>query len=96
MGEVYQGVIIYFAHFVLMKRWMFSECMLLMSLIVCLCVLVDEMGYFGFWSFYIDFDIMRVYVGADGHMSSRLGGFFFFFGRSVVGSLVVFSFAILR
>jgi hypothetical protein len=41
----------------------------------CLCALMDEMGCFEFWSFYVDIDVMRVYVaGADGHMSSCLGG----------------------
>jgi hypothetical protein len=34
-----------------------------------LCVLMDEMGCFEFWHFYVDVDVMRVYVvGADGHI----------------------------
>jgi hypothetical protein len=44
----------------------------------CLCVLLNEMGSFEFWSFYIDIDIIRVYVvGADGHVSSCMRGLFF-------------------
>jgi hypothetical protein len=35
----------------------------------CLCVLMDEMGCFEFWSFYVDIDVMQVYsVGVDGHV----------------------------
>jgi hypothetical protein len=43
------------------------------------CVFVmDEMGCFEFWSFYVDIDVMRVhFVGADGHVSSCSGGLFF-------------------
>jgi hypothetical protein len=42
-----------------------------------LCVLMDEMECFDFWSFYVDADVMRVYTdGADGHVSSCLGGLF--------------------
>jgi hypothetical protein len=38
----------------------------------CLCVLMDQMGCFEFWSFYVDTDVMQVYVvGTDGHC---LGG----------------------
>jgi hypothetical protein len=49
------------------------------------CVSMDEMGCFEFCSFYVDTDVMRVYeyvVGADGHVSSSLGGLSFlaFFG----------------
>jgi hypothetical protein len=41
-------------------------------------VLMDEMGCFEFWSFYVDIDVMWIYaVGADGHVSSRLCGSFF-------------------
>jgi hypothetical protein len=43
------------------------------SVNVCLCVSMDEMGCFEFWSFYVDIDVMRVYVGADGHVSSCSG-----------------------
>lgn len=44
----------------------------------CLCVLMDEMGCFEFWSFYVDIDVMQVcVVGAEGHVSSCLGGLFF-------------------
>jgi hypothetical protein len=38
---------------------------------------MDEMECFEFWSFYVDIDIMRVYVvGADGHVSSCLCSLF--------------------
>jgi hypothetical protein len=56
-----------------------------------LCVLIDDMGFFQSWSFYVD---MWVYVvGDDGHVSSCLGSLFFL--ASVVGSLVVFLFVFL-
>jgi hypothetical protein len=39
---------------------------------------MDEMRYLEFWPFYLDIDVMQVYaVGADGHMSSSLGGLLF-------------------
>jgi hypothetical protein len=58
------------------------------------CVLRDEMGCFELWYFYVDTDVMRVYVvDADCHMLSCSGGLFFvaFSG----GSLIVFLFALL-
>jgi hypothetical protein len=40
-----------------------------------LCVLMDEMGCFEFWSFYVDIHVMLVYVvDSDSHVSSCLGG----------------------
>jgi hypothetical protein len=48
---------------------------------VRLCVLTDEVGCFGFWSFCIRNVVMRVYtVGGDGHVSSCLGGLVLFYG----------------
>jgi hypothetical protein len=45
----------------------------------CMCVLMDEMGRFEFWSFYIDIEVMQVYiVGSEGHVSSCFRGLFFF------------------
>jgi hypothetical protein len=59
------------------------------------CVSVDEMGCFELWFFYVDIDVMRVYVvGVDGHVSSCLDGLFF--RRSVVGSLAVILLAVLH
>jgi hypothetical protein len=44
-----------------------------------LCVLMDEMRCFEFWSFYVDIDVMRVYVvRANSHVLSCLCGLFFF------------------
>jgi hypothetical protein len=61
---------------------------------VVACVSMDETECFEFWYFYVDIDVMRVYVvGAGGHVSSCLCGLLF--RRSVVGSLVVFLFAVL-
>jgi hypothetical protein len=57
---------------------MFSACLLLASMVACV-FLMDEIGCLEFRSFYVDIDVMRVYViGADGHVSSCLGGLFFF------------------
>jgi hypothetical protein len=56
-----------------------------------LCVLMDEMGCLEFWSFCVDANVIRVYVvGADGHVSSCLGGLFFW--HSVLVSLAVFCY----
>lgn len=39
-----------------------------------LCLLMDEMGRFAFWSLYAETGVMRVYnVDGDGHVSSCLG-----------------------
>jgi uncharacterized membrane protein YdcZ (DUF606 family) len=58
----------------------------------CSCVLMDEMGSFEFWSFYVGTDVMGVYVvGADGHVSSCLGGSFFLeFCCGLIGRVLIF------
>jgi hypothetical protein len=38
---------------------------------------MDEMGCFKFWSFYVDVEVKRVYVGADDLVSSCLSDLFF-------------------
>jgi hypothetical protein len=60
-----------------------------------LCVLMDEVGCFEFWSFCVDPGVMRAYVGgADGHVSPCLGGLFFW--RSVVDSCSYLLFSVTK
>jgi hypothetical protein len=42
-------------------------------MIACVC-LMDEIGCFEFWSFYIDTDMRVCIFGADSHVSSFLSG----------------------
>jgi hypothetical protein len=57
-----------FRTYVFMWTWVLSECVVGVN--SRLFILMNEI-YFEFWFFYVNIDVMRVYiVGADGHVSS--------------------------
>jgi hypothetical protein len=66
------------------------------GVIGCLYVLMNIMGCFEFWSFYVDIDVMWVYVvSADGHVSSYLSGLSFLVFCGVLAGHILICYLLL-